>query len=219
MNEPINDFIEPEILKELAAFEVFAKRMGFKRIEGAIYGLLTLAQRPLTSEEIEATLSLSQSAVSMALKTLNNYGMVETRGDQRERRIKLHSARNDALAIVATIFRKREQEAIQDFKMVAKRVLNNISSQDNNRYQRIRSIVITCEMAESVMNFVMKVASKNITAQHSEIASKLPKMLEAILLSEKLEAGGQLAYDITTNFASKLKEGFFKFKGEHYHEQ
>jgi DNA-binding transcriptional regulator GbsR (MarR family) len=207
------EFIEPELLNEIPAFEEFLKRMGLKRIEGAVYGLLTLSSRPLSSEEIEQTLNLSQSAVSMALKTLTYYGAVETMRE-REKKGQVHQAKEDSISIVATVFKKREQEAIEEFKNMAQRSQNLIKNKDDQRYRRLSSIVTTCEMAEVVMNFVIKVASKNITDQHRDIVAKLPKMLDAILFSEKLEAGGQMALDITTQLASKFLKDRFKLKGE-----
>ena len=115
------DFIEPELLEEIPAFEEFLKRMGLKRIEGAVYGLLTLSNRPLSSEEIEQTLNLSQSAVSMALKTLTYYGAIESMRDTREKKGQIHQAKTDSVSIVSTVFKKREQEAIEEFKNMAMR--------------------------------------------------------------------------------------------------
>ena len=60
-------FIEPEIQKELPHFEMFFNRIGFKRIDGSVFGLLVLSKKALTSEEIEEALGLSQSAVSLSL--------------------------------------------------------------------------------------------------------------------------------------------------------
>ena len=60
------EFIESDFLEEIRHFENFLSRVGFKRIDGAVYGLLVLAKRPLSSEEIEKALDLSQSAVSLS---------------------------------------------------------------------------------------------------------------------------------------------------------
>jgi DNA-binding transcriptional regulator GbsR (MarR family) len=134
--EPI---IEAEILKELTHFEVFFSRMGFKRIDGSVFGLLALAKKPLTSEEIEQTLNLSQSAVSLSLKTLSHFGAIETSvdRDQPGLKSKLHSAKEDSLNIVASVFRKREEEVVADFKRMAIRVLNkSLESSDKQRKKK-----------------------------------------------------------------------------------
>ena len=103
-------FIETDLIQEIVHFEDFFSRMGFKRIDGSIFGLLVLANRPLTSEEIEETLQLSQSAVSLSLKTLGQIGAIESRDSKSESKAKHHFAKEDSLAIVASVFRKREEE-------------------------------------------------------------------------------------------------------------
>ena len=59
-----------ELLHELKYFEDFLKKIGFKRIEGSVYGYLALSENSLSSEDIQEGLGLSQSAVSNSLKTL-----------------------------------------------------------------------------------------------------------------------------------------------------
>ncbi|MDO9181577.1 MAG: helix-turn-helix domain-containing protein, partial [Bacteriovorax sp.] len=147
--------IEPEILKELPHFEMFFNHIGFKRIDGSVFGLLVLAQKPLTSEEIEEALKLSQSAVSLSLKTLAHFGAIETKDLRENSKARVHSAKEDSLNIVASVFRKREEEYIVEFKHMAQRVLDKSNGASNEaRKKRMQSIISTCEIAESVMNFV-----------------------------------------------------------------
>jgi DNA-binding transcriptional regulator GbsR (MarR family) len=170
-------FIEPDILKELPQFEVFFSRMGFKRIDGSVYGLLVLAERPLTSEEIEETLGLSQSAVSLSLKTLAQYGAIITR-DSRETKAKLHTAKEDSLSIVASVFRKREEEYISDLKKMAKRVKEKSQSDNHSKRKlRMQSIISTCEIAESVMSFVISITEN---PHCEEVIKKLPRTLDIL---------------------------------------
>ncbi|MBC7429737.1 MAG: ArsR family transcriptional regulator [Bacteriovorax sp.] len=207
--------VEPEILKELPSFEIFFSRIGFKRIDGSVFGLLVLAKKPLTSEEIEQTLNLSQSAVSLSLKTLTTFGAVETTGDRdnREARARLHSAKEDSLSIVASVFRKREEEVVADFKRMAQRVLERSESSEYvSRKRRMQSILTTCEIAESVMNFVITMAhSKSRSeydAQYEAMVKRLPKALDIIA-----STAGPLA-DFTMNIKENLTEKFKNnFKG------
>lgn len=183
--------VEPEILNELPHFENFFNRIGFKRIDGAVFGLLVLAKKPLTSEEIEETLKLSQSAVSLSLKTLSHFGAIETRDQRDNSKAKVHSTKEDSLHIVASVFRKREEEYIDDFKSMAQRVLDKSSGSENAaRRRRMQSIISTCEIAESVMNFVITLAhnksrelSDNHAASYDAIVKRLPKALDLIATS------------------------------------
>jgi DNA-binding transcriptional regulator GbsR (MarR family) len=170
-------------LKELRIFEDFLNSIGFKRIEGAVFGLLVLSDSPLTSEEIGKALNLSQSATSTSLKTLAHYGAIETRESRENNRAKLHSAKDDSLSIVASIFRKRDHEKILGLKKAAERILKNKSDPETPSYRRLKSIISTSEIAESVMNFVFGLAERDIPEQYPQIIKRLPKAFDLITKS------------------------------------
>ena len=206
--------VEPDFLKELPHFEMFFSRIGFKRIDGSIYGLLVLAQKPLTSEEIEETLKLSQSAVSLSLKSLAHFGAIETRDLRENSKAKVHTAKEDSLNIVASVFRKREEEYVNDFKLMAKRVLERSQGPSNEaRRKRMQSIVSTCDIAESVMNFVITIAqnksreSTDLYSTHYEaIVKRLPKALD--LIASSAAPISELTLSIKENLAERLKNNF-----------
>jgi DNA-binding transcriptional regulator GbsR (MarR family) len=190
--------ISPALLAELPQFESFLSKIGFKRLEGAVYGLLVLSQRPLTSEEIQAALGLSQSAVALALKTLTHYNAVETR-DAREvggdihPRTKAHVARQEALTIVAAVFRKREQEAVEEYRRMAERLLlksqKEGADEDSPRVKRMRSIIGTANIAEAVMDFVIELSRYENNVHYPKIVSQLPRFFHALIQGEKVAVG------------------------------
>lgn len=202
--------VEPELFKELPSFEVFFNRIGFKRIDGSVFGLLVLAKKPLTSEEIEQTLGLSQSAVSLSLKTLTHFGAIETTGDRDNpgAKARLHSAKEDSISIVASVFRKREEEVITDFKRMAIRVLERSEGSEYvTRKKRMQSIITTCEIAESVMNFVITLAHNKsrieYETQYEALVKRLPKALD--LLSSSTAPLADLTIAIKENLTEKFK--------------
>lgn len=205
----LEHIVETNFLKELPHFEVFFNRIGLKRIDGSIYGLLVLAKKPLTSEEIEETLGLSQSAVSLSLKTLAHYGAIETINDREHpgSKAKVHQPKEDSLGIVSSVFRKREQEMVSDFKNMAKRILE--SSQDEHsslRKKRLESIISTCEIAESVMNFIIGAVSNKANFEHKahyeSLIKKLPRALEILSTAAPL---ADMTSTLKENLTEKLK--------------
>lgn len=203
--------ITDEVLKELHHFENFFDRIGFKRIDGAVFGLLTLSCEPLSSEEIQQILNLSQSAVSQSLKNLNHFSAIETR-DSRDRKLKVHLAKADSLQIVASVFRKREQEMVHEFKRMAQRILEidqhrDLKNQEMNvRRTRMKSIIKTCEMAEATMNFVIALTQLKNKDDYQKITEKFPKALEFLL--EVQERSSDLREAILTDeIKEKIKLG------------
>lgn len=198
MNEILN--------RELAHFQSFFSRMGFKRIDGAVYGLLVLSETPLRSDEIEHKLNLSQSAVSISLKNLSSIGAIESTIDPKEKRVKLHSAKEDALSVVASVFRKREQEYIYEFKAMAKRLKDNSELQDQKTVaKRLDSIIQTCETAEAVMNFVIKITRDKLPGESLALAKKIPEALRFIELGT--DPAKKITTHMTKSLATKLMGG------------
>src|SRR5687768_210706 len=134
---------------DVAPFEEFLKVIGFKRSDGAIFGLLALSDVPLTSEEIGNALGLSQGAVSQGLKNLTHWGAIESRYSS-EKRKQLHSGVVDSLSIVSTVFRKREQGAIESFRHAMENARNRFLAEgddvDSDRVRRLNSYITTCEL-------------------------------------------------------------------------
>lgn len=214
----MEDLIESRLMEEIPHFEDFLNSIGFKRTDGAVLGLLTLAKRPLTSEEIATQLNLSQPAVSTSLKTLSHFGAIETR-DLKEGRAKTHTLREDSLSIVASVFRKREQENIERFRLVAERCLEHAGEGEPLRARKLRSIMATCQIAEAVMNFVIGLSGRHADVAYPHVVRALPKALDFISglpvpSSETQEALAQLKHHISSGIAGKLRTGLSRLAGD-----
>jgi len=148
--------IDTELLNELPTFELFFKTFGFKRVHGRIWGLLVLASEPLASKDISQLLSISQAATSGALNELEEWGAIRSTFDSG-RRCNVHSPVGNALSIVATVFRRREQVVFQQFKKTAERALAFVRRKYGERDPRVltlRSIIATCAIGEAMMQLV-----------------------------------------------------------------
>ena len=144
--------MDEALLAELPTFELFFKTFGFKRVHGRVWGLLVLSSEPLASKEISAVLGLSQAAASTTLNELTEWGAIRSTFDS-SRRCHLHSPVGNALSIVATVFRRREQVVFQQFKQTAERSLTFVREKYGERDPRVltlRSIITTCDMAEAL---------------------------------------------------------------------
>lgn len=169
---------------EIAQFESFLKTIGFKRSDGSIFGLLVLSPEPLSSDEIGRALGLSQGGVSQGLARLSHWGAIETRYSP-ERRVRVHTALVDSLSIVATVFTKREKGAIEAFRRANEsardRALASGADRESDLVQRLDSYIVTCELAQVVMEFVMLLSRLNVRVGHyHRIVRALPKVLGAI---------------------------------------
>lgn len=150
--------IEESLLEYLPHYEAFFSKVGFKRIEGAVFGVLVYSPRALASDEIEKILGLSQPAVSSALKTLSTYKMVLTTDHPEIKRMKIHEANDDAINIVSNIVKKRELEIIEEFENITANSLKLI--EDEKRKTRLTNILTTTRFAKSLSEFIISISKE-----------------------------------------------------------
>lgn len=203
--------IDKELLDELPIFETFLNKIGFKRIDGSVFGLLVLSDIPLTSQDIQANLNISQSAVSQSVKMLESYGAISI-SEIRSTRTKLYSAKEDSLAMVASLFRKRELEYIEDVRRMTKRVISKTKSKPEyqKRLERLDSIGLTCDIGEAIINFLIQITHDNDEYNYKQKNKRLQSMLE--LLSTSKNDG--ITSAVKSVITSKLKDGLMKFTGD-----
>lgn len=148
--------IDEPLMDQLPTFELFFKTFGFKRIHGRLWGYLVLAGQPLSSREIAEHLSLSSGATSTTINELSEWGAITSEFDS-ERRCRLHSPVENALSIVATVFRRREQVMLGKFKRTAAQSLEFVHEKYGEKDPRVlslRSIIASCDIADAVMQLI-----------------------------------------------------------------
>lgn len=197
-SEAHESVLDETLRAELPTFELFFKTFGFKRVHGRVWGLLVLSGRPLSIREISKELHLSQGSTSTSLNELAEWGAI-TSEFSSERRCHLHSPVGNALSVVATVFRRREQVVFQQFKQTATRSLEYIAGRYGDKDPRVltlRSIISTCEIAEALMQLVLNAVTsalgdpESILAKAVSTAFKVGVGLPSRLLGVGAEADG-----------------------------
>ena len=92
-------------------FGEMGSRWGINRTVGQIYAMLVLAEVPRHAEEISEALSLSRGSVSMGLKELASWNLVQLRhlpGDRRD----YYETPRDVWAIFRTLVEERKKREI-----------------------------------------------------------------------------------------------------------
>lgn len=189
--------LDPELLNELPTFEVFFKTFGFKRMLGRVWGLLVLAGQPLSSKEVASALSISLGATSTALNELAEWGAIQSSFDPA-RRCQLHAPVGNSLSIVATVLRRREQVVFGQFKAGAERTIELVRKRYGRKDPRVltlRSIISSCEIAESLMQLVFSAVGSALGDSESLLSRAVSRALRAgVTVPARLLSGnGSLA--------------------------
>ena len=185
--------LDPELLDQLPAFELFFKTFGFKRVHGRVWGLLVLSELPLSSKEVSQALSISTGLTSTTINELVEWGALRSIFDP-ERRCHLHTPVGNTMSIVATILRRREQVAMAHFKRSANQTLEYIKQKygpADPRVLTLRSIIGSCEIAEAVMQLVMTSVERALGDSQSLLSKALTTALKLSNALPGLKRGKQ----------------------------
>jgi len=199
--------LEQELRQELPAFELFFKTFGFKRVHGRIWGLLVLSGQPMSVKDIASELEISQGGTSTTLNELAEWGAVRTSFDSG-RRCHVHSPVGNALSIVATVFRRREQVVLQEFKQTASRSMEFVRKRYGERDPRVlslRSIVHTCDLADALMQLVFNAVSSALGDPGSILSRAIGRALQVgVGIPQQLFSG---AGEVNQGLESETEEG------------
>ena len=132
-------------------FGEMGSRWGINRTVGQIYALLYLSPRALNAEEIAETLEFSRSNVSMGLKELQSWRLVNLRhhaGDRRE----YFEAPQDVWEIFRRLAEERRRREIEPTQSMLRSALLEETSSDDERYaqQRMQDMY---ELIEKLMTW------------------------------------------------------------------
>lgn len=102
----------PPELEDLAEqIGTFIEYWGFKRVHGHIWCHLFLSKRSLDAAEIMERLGISKALVSMSLKELISFGVIEE-AEKSERGTRTYRAKEDLVSPVLATIRRRERRMI-----------------------------------------------------------------------------------------------------------
>lgn len=132
-------------------FGEMGSRWGINRTVGQIYALLFLSPEPLNADQIAETLEFSRSNVSMGLKELQAWRLVQLRhqpGDRRE----YFEAPQDVWEIFRRLAEERRRREIEPTQSMLRAAMLEEASTEQERYaqQRMRDMY---ELIDRLMNW------------------------------------------------------------------
>ncbi len=122
----------PKVLPELEEFAVqvgeFMEYWGFKKIHGQMWCHLYLSMDALDAAELIRRLGISKALVSISLKELLDFGVIEESG-KSERGTRLYRARDDLAGAILDTLRRRERKLMAHIS-AAHSLLEKVESEE-----------------------------------------------------------------------------------------
>ena len=181
---PLQDHLPPLNREFVAHFGEMGSRWGINRTVGQIYALLFLSPQPLNADQIAESLGFSRSNVSMGLKELQAWRLVQLRhlpGDRRE----YFEAPADAWKVFRTLAEERRRREIEPTLSMLRNALLDEPTTPEDRFAqaRMKDMHDLIELMTRWFDEVQRLDAETL-AQLMKMGAKVQRLLE---LKDKLK--------------------------------
>ena len=170
--------LSPLVRSFVGHFGEMGSRWGINRTVGQIYALIFVSPKPLNADEIAEALEFSRSNVSMGLKELQAWRLVNLRhlsGDRRE----YFDAPTDAWEIFRTLAEERRRREIEPtLSMLRNALLEQPTSEEDRIAQhRMKGMHDLIELMTTWFDDVQRLDARTL-AQLMKMGAKVQRLLE-----------------------------------------
>ncbi|MES2100140.1 MAG: GbsR/MarR family transcriptional regulator [Pseudomonadota bacterium] len=170
--------LSPLVRSFVAHFGEMGSRWGINRTVGQIYALIFVAPEPLNADDIAERLEFSRSNVSMGLKELQSWRLVNLRhrsGDRRE----YFDAPSDAWEIFRTLAEERRRREIEPtLSMLRNALLEEPSTpEDRIALERMRGMHDLIELTTTWFDDMQRIDQQTLS-RLMKMGAKVQKVLE-----------------------------------------
>ena len=170
--------LTPLVRSFVAHFGEMGSRWGINRTVGQIYALIFVAPDPLHADDIAEKLEFSRSNVSMGLKELQAWRLVNLRhvpGDRRE----YFDAPSDAWEIFRTLAEERRRREIEPTLTMLRNALLEppASEEDRIALERMRGMHDLIELTTTWFDDVQRMDQQTLS-KLMKMGAKVQKVLE-----------------------------------------
>lgn len=170
--------LSPLVRSFVSHFGEMGSRWGINRTVGQIYALIFVSPQPLNADDIAERLEFSRSNVSMGLKELQSWRLVNLRhlpGDRRE----YFDAPSDAWEIFRTLAEERRRREIEPTLSMLRNALLEEPSTDEDRIalERMRGMHDLIELTTTWFDDVQRIDPQTLS-RLMKMGAKVQKVLQ-----------------------------------------
>jgi len=170
--------LSPLVRSFVGHFGEMGSRWGINRTVGQIYALIFVSPEPVNADDIAEALEFSRSNVSMGLKELQAWRLVNLRhlpGDRRE----YFDAPSDAWEIFRTLAEERRRREIEPTLSMLRNALLEPATTESDRIaqQRMKGMHDLIELMTTWFDDVQRL-DQHTLAQLMKMGAKVQRLLE-----------------------------------------
>ncbi|WP_445361121.1 GbsR/MarR family transcriptional regulator [Microbulbifer sp. EKSA005] len=172
-------------------FGEMGSRWGFNRTVGQMFALLTIHPTPLNAEQLAQALKISRGNVSMGLKELQAWRLVELHhqpGDRKD----YFTAAGSIWDLARTVFEERRKRELDPTLSLLRQLLLNEPQDelDAQAQEKIQEVYSLLELLEEFANTLSKLEHQDLL-KLMKLGSGIVKLLE---LKSKMTGGQNTSY-------------------------
>ncbi len=170
--------LTPLVSSFVSHFGEMGSRWGINRTVGQIYALIFVAPTPVNADEIAEKLAFSRGNVSMGLKELQAWRLVQLRHLPADRR-EYFEAPKDAWEIFRTLAEERRRREIEPtLSMLRNALLEPVSNEaDRVAQERMRGMHGLIDLMSNWFDDVQRLDGETL-AQLMKLGAKVQRLLE-----------------------------------------
>jgi len=170
--------LPPLVQTAVLHFGEMGSRWGFNRTVGQIYALLFLSEQPLNADDIACCLGFSRSNVSMGLKELQGWRLVQLKhlpGDRRD----YFTTPEDVWEILRTLVEERKKREIDPTLTMLRQALmqSPVGAEERHAQAKLEQMHDLIELLDGWYGDVRKLETDRLM-QLLTLGAKVQKVLE-----------------------------------------
>ena len=170
-------------------FGEMGSRWGFNRTVGQMFALLTIHNEPVNADQLAEALKISRGNVSMGLKELQAWRLIELHhqpGDRKD----YFTAAGSIWDLARTVFEERRKRELDPSLTLLRQLLltEPRDDQEAEAQEKIQEVYSLLEMLDQFANTLSKLDEKDLL-KLMKLGSGLSKLLE--LKSKTTGSGGK----------------------------
>jgi DNA-binding transcriptional regulator GbsR (MarR family) len=159
-------------------FGEMGSRWGFNRTVGQMLALLTIHSAPLNADQLAQALKISRGNVSMGLKELQAWRLIEMRhqpGDRKD----YFTAAGSIWDMARTVFEERRKRELDPTLTMLRQLLLNDpqDEQEAEAQEKIQEVYSLLELLDTFANTLSKLQQKDLL-KLMKLGSGISKLLE-----------------------------------------
>lgn len=161
---PVNGRLAPWEAIAVEAVGNVIEFWGFKRNQGRVWGLLYLRGEPLTAGEIERELDLSKGGVSMLLRDLEHWGVIQRVRVPRDT-VWRYAAETDLVRMVTHVVEEREAAFVTRIRAdlsEARRLAEGAGGVQAEKLRRLERMAVLADHVERALRLFIKTSRLDV---------------------------------------------------------